>query len=37
MVLIANAVYAANGMDEITTVADLENWLGTGWRGSIPR
>ena len=25
---IANAVYAANGMDELTTVADLEHWLG---------
>ena len=27
MAPIANAVYAANGVDEITTVADLENWL----------
>jgi len=28
MAPIANAVYAANGMDELTTVADRENWLG---------
>lgn len=28
MVPIANAVYTANRMDELTTVADLENWLG---------
>lgn len=28
MVPIANAVYLANGMDELTTVPDLENWLG---------
>jgi mycothiol synthase len=27
MASIANAVYAANGMDELTTVADRENWL----------
>jgi mycothiol synthase len=27
MAPIANAVYAANGMDEMTTVAELENWL----------
>jgi mycothiol synthase len=27
MAPIANAVYAANGMDELTTVADRENWL----------
>jgi mycothiol synthase len=27
MAPIANAVYAANAMDEVTTVADLENWL----------
>jgi len=27
MAPIANAVYAANGMDELTTVAELENWL----------
>ncbi|MBA3689278.1 MAG: GNAT family N-acetyltransferase [Chloroflexi bacterium] len=28
MAPIANAVYAANGIDERTTVAELENWLG---------
>lgn len=28
MAPIANAVYAANGIDEVTTVAELENWLG---------
>jgi GNAT superfamily N-acetyltransferase len=28
MAPIANAVYAANGVDEVTTVADLESWLG---------
>jgi len=33
---IANAVYAANGMDEITTVADLENWLGYPMAGFDP-
>lgn len=27
MVPIANAVYLANGVDELTTVPDLENWL----------
>lgn len=36
MVPIANAVYAANGMDEITTVADLENWLGHTTAGFDP-
>jgi mycothiol synthase len=36
MVPIANAVYAANGMDEITTVADLENWLGHTMAGFDP-
>jgi len=36
MVPIANAVYAANGMDEITTVADLENWLGHTLAGFDP-
>jgi mycothiol synthase len=36
MVPIANAVYAANGMDEITTVADLENWLGHPMAGFDP-
>jgi|KBSSwiStaDraftv2_1062776.scaffolds.fasta_scaffold16631_6 mycothiol synthase len=36
MVPIANAVYAANGMDEITTVADLENWLGHALGGFDP-
>ena len=36
MVPIANAVYAANGMDEITTVADLENWLGYPMAGFDP-
>jgi mycothiol synthase len=33
---IANAVYAASGMDEITTVADLENWLGHTTAGFDP-
>lgn len=28
MAPIANAVWLANGMDELTTVPDLENWLG---------
>ena len=28
MAPIASAVYAANGVDDIATVADLENWLG---------
>lgn len=28
MAPIANAVYAAEGIDELTTIADLENWLG---------
>lgn len=36
MVPIANAVYAANGMDEITTVADLENWLTFAREGFDP-
>ena len=36
MVPIANAVYAANRMDELTTVADLENWLGHATDGFDP-
>jgi mycothiol synthase len=36
MVPIANAVYTANGMDEITTVADLESWLGHALAGFDP-
>ena len=36
MAPIANAVYAATGMDEITTVADLENWLGHRTAGFDP-
>jgi mycothiol synthase len=36
MAPIANAVYAANGMDEITTVADVENWLGHTLAGFDP-
>jgi mycothiol synthase len=36
MAPIANAVYAGNGMDEITTVADLENWLGHTLAGFDP-
>ena len=36
MAPIANAVYAANGMDELTTVPDLENWLGHALEGFDP-
>jgi len=36
MAPIANAVYAANGMDEMTTVAELENWLGHVTEGFDP-
>lgn len=36
MVPIANAVYAMNRMDEVTTVADLENWLGHTTNGFDP-
>ena len=36
MAPIASAVYAANGMDEIATVADLENWLGHPTAGFDP-
>jgi mycothiol synthase len=36
MVQLANAVYAANGMDELTTVADLENWLSHITNGFDP-
>jgi mycothiol synthase len=36
MAPIANAVYAAAGMDDITTVADLENWLGHALAGFDP-
>jgi mycothiol synthase len=36
MVPIANAVYAANGMDEMTTVPELENWLGYATAGFDP-
>jgi len=36
MAPIANAVYAANGMDELTTVADRENWLGHVTEGFDP-
>ena len=36
MVPIANAVYAFNRMDEVTTVADLENWLGHTTNGFDP-
>ena len=36
MAPIANAVYAANGMDDMTTVADLENWLGHALAGFDP-
>jgi mycothiol synthase len=36
MVPIANAVYAVNRMDEVTTVADLENWLGHTTNGFDP-
>jgi GNAT superfamily N-acetyltransferase len=36
MAPIANAVYAANGMDEMTTVAELENWLAHVTNGFDP-
>ncbi len=36
MAPIANAVYAANGVDELTTVADLEHWLGHATVGFDP-
>jgi len=36
MAPIANAVYAATGMDDLTTVADLENWLGHALAGFDP-
>jgi mycothiol synthase len=36
MAPIANAVYAVNGVDEITTVAELENWLGHTTAGFDP-
>jgi mycothiol synthase len=36
MVPIANAVMTANGMDDMTTVADLENWLGHALAGFDP-
>jgi mycothiol synthase len=36
MAPIANAVYTANGMDDLTTVADLENWLGHALAGFDP-
>jgi mycothiol synthase len=36
MAPIANAVYAANGMDDLTTVPDLENWLGHALAGFDP-
>jgi mycothiol synthase len=36
MAPIANAVYAANGMDDLATVADLENWLGHALGGFDP-
>jgi mycothiol synthase len=36
MAPIANAVYASNRMGEITTVADLENWLGHTTNGFDP-
>jgi mycothiol synthase len=36
MAPIANAVYTANGMDELTTVAELENWLGHVTEGFDP-
>ena len=36
MAPIANAVYALNGMDEMTTVAELENWLGHVTEGFDP-
>ena len=36
MAPIANAVHAANGMDDLATVADLENWLGHALGGFDP-
>ena len=36
MAPIANAVYTASGIDEITTVAELENWLGHVTAGFDP-
>jgi len=36
MVPIANAVYALNGIDEIATVPELENWLGHVTEGFDP-
>jgi mycothiol synthase len=36
MAPIANAVYALNGMDEITTVPELENWLAHVTQGFDP-
>jgi mycothiol synthase len=36
MAPIATAVYAANGMDDLATVADLENWLGHALAGFDP-
>jgi ribosomal protein S18 acetylase RimI-like enzyme len=36
MAPIANAVYAANGMDEMTTVPELENWLDHTTAGFDP-
>jgi mycothiol synthase len=36
MAPIANAVYAANGMDDLATVADLENWLAHPLAGFDP-
>jgi mycothiol synthase len=36
MAPIANAVYALNGMDELTTVVELENWLAHVTEGFDP-
>lgn len=36
MAPIANATYVATGIDELTTVADLENWLGHATAGFDP-
>jgi mycothiol synthase len=36
MAAIANATYVATGIDDLTTVADLENWLGHTTAGFDP-